>query len=209
MNYLFENIKARNQRKILKLLEADYLTLPKDVNLFTIVSNTSFLGYIKSGRLQIIKNDYNGNRTIIEDLKEKDTFGSMFTNLNSRDYELMTKEETTVVLIDYMRIYNNDYAKYDYYTAFLQNLLKIVSEKIEEKNMRIDILINKTIRNKLLEYFRVLSKKMGTRTLYLPFSFTELADYLAVDRCAMSRELKYMKEEGFIKISSRRITLLY
>lgn len=209
MNYLFENIKARNQRKILKLLEADYLTLPKDVNLFTIVSNTSFLGYIKSGRLQIIKNDYNGNRTIIEDLKEKDTFGSIFTNLNSRDYELMTKEETTVVLIDYTRIYNNDYAKYDYYTAFLQNLLKIVSEKIEEKNTRIDILINKTIRNKLLEYFRVLSKKMGTRTLYLPFSFTELADYLAVDRCAMSRELKYMKEEGFIKISSRRITLLY
>ena len=209
MNYLFENIKARNQRKILKLLEADYLTLPKDVNLFTIVSNTSFLGYIKSGRLQIIKNDYNGNRTIIQDLKEKDTFGSIFTNLNSRDYELMTKEETTVVLIDYTRIYNNDYAKYDYYTAFLQNLLKIVSEKIEEKNTRIDILINKTIRNKLLEYFRVLSKKMGTRTLYLPFSFTELADYLAVDRCAMSRELKYMKEEGFIKISSRRITLLY
>ncbi len=209
MNYLFENINARNQGKILKLLEAEYLTLPKNVNLFTIISSDSFLGLVRTGNLQIVKNDYSGNRTIVEDLNENAVFGSIITNLNSTEYEVIAKEETKIILIDYNRLYQNDYSKYEYYNEFMKNLLKILTDKIEERNQRIEILTKKTIRNKLLEYFRMLAKKMGTRTLYLPFSFTELADYLAVDRCAMSRELKYMKEEGFIKISSRRITLMY
>ena len=198
MNYLFENINARNQGKILKLLESEYLTLPKNVNLFTIISSDSFLGLVRTGKLQIVKN-----------LNENAVFGSIITNLNSTEYEVIAKEETKIILIDYNRLYQNDYSKYEYYNEFMKNLLKILTDKIEERNQRIEILTKKTIRNKLLEYFKMLAKKMGTRTLYLPFSFTELADYLAVDRCAMSRELKYMKEEGFIKISSRRITLMY
>ena len=209
MNYLFENINPRNQRKILKLLEADRLTLSKNVNLFTKMQSDSFLGIIKVGSIQIVKNDYNGNRTIIENLAKGEVFGSMLTTLNSKEFEVIAKEDTEIYLIDYNRLYTNEYNKYEYYNEFLNNLLKILIEKIEEKNERIEILTQKTIRNKLLEYFRILSKKMGTKTLYLPFTFSLLADYLAVDRCAMSRELKYLKEEGFIKISSRRITLLY
>ena len=54
-----------------------------------------------------------------------------------------------------------------------------------------------------------MSNKNGSRYIYLPFSFGALADYLAVDRCAMSREIKYLKEEGIIEVKDKRITLLY
>ena len=81
--------------------------------------------------------------------------------------------------------------------------------KTEEKNERIEILTKKTIRNRLLEYFTIMSNKHGTKFIYLPFNYTDLADYLAIDRCAMSRELKNLKEEGFIEIKGKRITLLY
>ena len=95
------------------------------------------------------------------------------------------------------------------YNRFLKNLLDIVTQRIQEKNERIEILTKNTIRNKLLEYFHIYSKKHGTKYVYLPFTFSDLADYLAVDRSAMSRELKYLKEEGFIEVKGKRITRLY
>ena len=74
---------------------------------------------------------------------------------------------------------------------------------------RIEILTKKTIRNKLLEYFKIVSTKNNSKNIYLPFTFTDLADYLAIDRSAMTRELKNLKGEGFIEIKGKRITLLY
>ena len=60
-----------------------------------------------------------------------------------------------------------------------------------------------------MEYFNIVSKKRGSRHIYIPSTFTDLADYLAIDRSAMSRELKYLKEERLIEIKDKRITLLY
>ena len=81
----------------------------------------------------------------------------------------------------------------------------ILTAKIE----RIEILTKKTIRSKLLEYFNLQSKKNGSKYIYLPFNFSGLATYLAVDRSAMTRELSYLKEEGFIAVKEKKITLLY
>jgi len=85
----------------------------------------------------------------------------------------------------------------------------LVSSPVKDYDKRIEILTKKTIRNKLLEYFNITSKKNGSRNIYIPFNYTDLADYLAIDRCAMSRELKYLKEEGLIETKGKRITLLY
>ena len=54
-----------------------------------------------------------------------------------------------------------------------------------------------------------MSRKSGSKYVYLPFNFSSLANYLAIDRSAMSRELSYMKEERLITVKGKRITLLY
>ena len=84
-----------------------------------------------------------------------------------------------------------------------------MSKKILDNNERIEILTNKSIRNKLLAYFKMMYKKNNSKVIYLPFSLTDLADYLCVDRSAMSRELKNLKDEGFIEIKNKKIKLLY
>ena len=104
---------------------------------------------------------------------------------------------------------NYNETMHSYYNQFIKNLLKILTDKISERNKRIEILTKKSIRDKLLEYFKINSQRTGSKIVYLPFTFTELADYLAVDRSAMSREMKYLKEEGFIQVSNKKITLLY
>ena len=143
-----------------------------------------------------------------EELEKDSIFGTSISALYNNELEIITKEKTTVIIIDYKNLLNEDNTNKKYYNLFIQNLFSILNDKIKEKNNRISILTNKTIRNRLLEYFNVNITK-GSRYVYLPFSFTNLADYLGVDRSAMSRELKYMKEEEFIEIKGKRITILY
>lgn len=206
---LFENISEKNKGKILKLLEVDYLTLPKGINFFSMINEKNFIGFIEYGAVQIIRNDYNGNKIIVEDDYSGDLFGTAISIVPSDEFLFMTKEETKIIVIDYDRIFNINDSKYDYYNQFVRNLLRISIDKTRERNERIEILSKKSIRNRILEYFRIVSGKSMSKTVYLPFSYTELADFLAVDRCAMTRELKNLKEEGFIKTAGRKITMLY
>lgn len=206
---LFDKITPKNQEKLLKLLEASTFTFKKETSILSTSKRENIIGIITSGSIEITQIDYHGNRTIIEELEENDIFGSMFSSISNDEYDIITKEDTKIIIIDYHRIIESASINYSFYNQFIQNLLQILSDKITERNERIEILTKKTIRNKLLEYFKIVSKKNGTKNIYLPFSFTELADYLAIDRSAMSRELKNLKEEGFIQIKSKKITLLY
>ena len=75
-------------------------------------------------------------------------------------------------------------------------------------NTRIELLTQKTIRDKLLTYFNIISNKKFSKTFTIPFSLTDLADYLCVDRSAMMRELSHLKNEGFLQKKGNTITLL-
>lgn len=206
---LFHNISEKNKEKLLYTLETHTFTFPKNTRILTTVKEDNIIGYVVSGYMQIIRTDYNGNTTIIEELEEESVFGTMLSSLNNSEYDIITKEDTKLIIIDYNRIINEETNHPSYYNQFIKNLLEIATNKINEKNERIEILTKKTIRDKLLEYFKIVSEKNGSRIIYLTLNYTELADYLAVDRCAMSRELKNLKEEGFIKTEQKKITLLY
>ena len=208
MRKLFNKISVKEQSKLLKLLETSVLIYKKDTAILSSIEE-NIIGIILEGKAQIIRTDYNGNRTIMEELEEESVFGTALSSLSSDECEIITKEDTKVLIIDYDHILESENNNYAYYNQFIKNLLEITTNIIDEKNERIEILTKKTIRDKLLEYFNIYRKKHGTRNIYLPFSFTDLSDYLAVDRSAMSRELKYLKEEGFIETKGRKITLLY
>lgn len=64
---------------------------------------------------------------------------------------------------------------------------------------RVDVLSRRSIREKLLCYFRQQAGKSGGDAFTLPFSFSVLADYIATDRSAMMRELRHLKEQGFLR----------
>lgn len=203
---LFQDIDKKKQEKILKALEANTFIYKKNSTILSTIKNQNIIGIVVYGYIQIIKTDYNGNITIIEKLEDNSIFGTMFSNISNDEYQIITKEESKIIIIDYdsiIELSNNN----TYFTKFIQNLLKIISIKIGEKNDRIEILTEKTIRNKLLKYFQITSKKNGSRNIYLPFTFTELAEYIAVDRCAMTRELKNLKEDNIIEINNKIIKI--
>lgn len=208
MRKLFNKISVKEQKKLLKMLETSILTFKKDTIILSNVKD-KIIGIILEGKAQIIRTDYNGNKTIIEELEEESVFGTALSSLSNDEYEIITKENTKVLTIDFDLIISSKDNNYSYYNQFIKNLLEITTNIIDEKNDRIEILTKKSIRDKLLEYFNIYSKRHASKIIYLPFSYTDLAYYLAVDRSAMSRELKNLKEEGFIETKGRKIILLY
>lgn len=203
---LFYNISKFQKEKILQYLEANILFFKKNNIILSSVKKDDIIGFVVEGHLQIIKTDYNGNETMLEDLYENDVFGTNISFISNNEYSIKTKEDTKIVILYFDEIINKE-LNCAYYNQFLKNLLEIVNNKIISNNERIYILTNKTIRNKLLAFFKIVSDKNNSKYIYLPFSFTELADYLAVDRASMHRELKHLKEEGIIDIKNKRIKL--
>ena len=104
---------------------------------------------------------------------------------------------------------NEKNLNHPYFNTFLRNLFDITNIKFRERNKRIRILEKKQIRDKLLEYFEIEYINTPSKSFYLPFSLKELADYIAVNRSAMFRELKHLKDDKLIEINGRKITLLY
>lgn len=206
---IFDGISNKNKAKLLKKLRVDTLHFKKNESIIRLFNDENMINFIVNGKVKIILNSINGNEIVTENLDDGDVFSSSITYIDKDETDAVTIEDTEIVSVNYNEILDFKDNTKDYYNKFIKNLFIIMTEKISIRNERIQILTKKTIRNKLLAYFEMMRKKNNSINIYLPFNFIDLAAYIAVDRSAMSRELGILKEEGFIKITGKRITLLY
>lgn len=209
MNSPFEDLTKSQINKLYDLLGVHIYKFSKSQEILPTIKNGNIIGIILEGSAQIKNIEYNGNEIIIENLETNSVFGTNISLTNNENYEIIAKEDSQVVVIDYEKLINPNNLNHNYFNIFLKNLFDIVNEKIKEKNERIRVLEKKQIRDKLLEYFEIEYKKSYLRRIYLPFSLKDLADYMGVNRSAMFRELKHLKEDNLIEVKKNRITLLY
>ncbi len=163
-----------------------------------------------SGEAELVRYDFNGNKNIVEHFSSNDVFGEIFYSVSTNNELFVEARQNSCVLFF---IYDDVKVKCknncDFHEKLLLNLPELFLNEIIDLNMRIELLSKRTIREKLLGYFNIVSTKNMSKSFKIPFSLTDLADYLSIDRSAMMRELKSLKDEGFIEKSGNRITLLY
>ena len=209
MDELFKNIEGKNREKLLTYLEAVTYKYPKNKRILNNLVSNNFICIILEGNIEITRIDVEGNKSLIDSYETNSLFCSLSYSFKNEEIEVTTKEETKVIIIDFNSIINMNENKLSIYNTFLKNLTIILSKIIVNSNERIEVLSNKSIRDKLLDYFKIQSKKNNSKVIYLPVSYTELAVYLAVNRSALSREIKNLKDDGLIETRGRRIKLLY
>ena len=205
---VFSGIKGPDKKKLLKELEANVLFFEKNLSILKSIGSSNVLGIIEEGEAQIVRTDYGGNKIIIDDLSAGSIFGVRFSLLENDEYDIVTKDYTKIIFVDYDFIFKIDQKKSIYYQKFLINLLNIMSKIVYSQNERINILTRKTTREKLLEYFENESKKSFSKIFYLPFNLTELAEYLSIDRSAMMREIKRLRDDKIIESNGNKIKML-
>lgn len=207
---LFQDLSENQKNRLLKTLEAFTVKFTKGINIISYMNRKNTIGIVVSGSLNVTLENYDGNISLIDELNKNDIFGAMISSVILEDEcAITTKEETSITFIDYDNITNTDILKSDFYIIFIQNLLKVISEQMSLKNERIQILTKKNIREKLLTYLNIIYKRQGTKSLILPMTLSNLANYLAIDRSAMMREIRNLKDEGLIESKGKRVRLLY
>ena len=146
---------------------------------------------------------------MLEELSVGGVFGRTLAYAGSvRDsMEVVCRTPCDVLFIDYPHIFKRCEKACTHHSLLVQNMLRLMADKAQALSLRVDVLSRRSIREKLLCYFRQLSEQEGKQTFTLPFSLSTLADYIATDRSAMMRELKRLKEEGVIRSDGRKITL--
>lgn len=208
MTKFFDNIDSKNKYKLLHSFKADSHNFKENEDITSYVFERNVIALLISGSVNLIRNNENGNDFVLDKINENNIIGDIIYTINKDDYHLITTEETEILIMNYSDVINYK-GKNKCYPILIKNLFDIVNSKAKLFNERINIMGRRGIRNKLLALFEIHYKKNNSRNIYLPFSFTEMADYIGVDRSAMTREMKTLKDEGFIKTTGKRITLLY
>lgn len=176
----------------------------------TYIVNRNQVCVVLDGSADLMRYDFNGNQMVVEKFNKFDVFGEIFYQINTNNELFVLAREKSKILIFNYDIFEKKCKKNcKFHQDLLIGLPNLVLTKVSDLNLRIELLSKKSIRDKLISYFRILSEKNFSKTFTLPLSLTDLADYLSVDRSAMMRELKILKDEGFInKTGKNKITLL-
>ena len=185
-------------------------TFNKEETITSYIRNRNQFCILVSGSADLVRYDLNGNRTIIEHFTNNDIFGEVFYSVTTNNELLVeAKSKCEVLIYNYYDIHTKCTKNCKFHQLLSENLPELILNKITDLNTRVELLTKRTIRDKLLSYFDLLSTKNLNKTFKIPFSLTDLADYLSVDRSAMMREIKLLKEENFINKNGKEITLLY
>lgn len=205
----FENLSNLQKARLFNLLNVHTYNFRKNQNIISLLKSDNIIGIILTGNAKLTNSDYNGNEIVLEMLETNSIFGTNISNINVSNCELIALDDTEIALINCEELYDSQHTNYVYFNIFITNLLKAINLKYKQTNEKLRVLSQKSIRDKLLEYFEIQYQKTLSRTIELPFSLKELADYLVVNRTSLFRELKYLKEDKFIKTKGNKITLLY
>ena len=205
---LFNNVSEEDFQKIYKCFNMKNIFFKKEQNILSNIHKAGTIGIVISGEAQLIRLDYNGTRTLLQEYISGDVFGGIFSNISNGEISVQAKTNAEILFLDYDHIINRCKKNCPFHNTIIQNMIQILAKKIYTQNERIEILTKRTIRDKLLEYFHTLAKKTSSKTIYLPFSYTDLADYLSIDRAAMMREIKNLKDDGIIYTNGKMIRII-
>ncbi len=207
---LFQDISYEEYCRMLDCFQAVQRSFRTDDLIYDFSSKESdAVGIIERGEASVIRIDKDGVSTVLEELSVGGVFGRTLAYAGSvRDsMEVVCRTPCDVLFIDYPHIFKRCEKACTHHSLLVQNMLRLMADKAQALSLRVDVLSRRSIREKLLCYFRQLSEQEGKQTFTLPFSLSTLADYIATDRSAMMRELKRLKEEGVIRSDGRKITL--
>ena len=176
----------------------------------TYIQKRNQLCILLEGQADLVRYDLNGNRTIVEHFSKNALFGEVFYKVTTNNELLVeARSNSTVLFFIYDQLKSPCEKNCPFHNVLSENLPELILNKITDLNTRIELLTQRTTRDKLLMYFSLISTRKLSKTFELPLSLTDLSDYLNVDRSAMMRELKLLKEDGLVEKIGNRIILLY
>lgn len=207
---LFDSIDDDNLSVMLNCLGARVESFDKKYTVMAEGNPAKYIGIVLSGSVQIIQNDYYGNRSIIDMIPPSQMFAHAFAcaELVEIPVSIVANEPSDIMLIDCSHVLHTCHNNCAFHQQLIFNLMKDLALKNLIFHQKIEITSKRSTRDKLMTYLMFCAKRAGNSSFDIPFDRQELADYLDVERSGLSAEISKLRAEGIIESNKKHFKLL-
>ena len=162
---------------------------------------------IINGQVEISKEYDDTRKNIVNILDEGEIFAeSLAFATNKISYiQAISLNKTEIIKIEVKNIFN---AVNDNKNIFIENLLRVISNKNKFLAFKNDILSQKSLRSKIILYLKYMSNLQKTKNIIIPYNRDKLAEFISADRSALSRELNRLSKSNMIKLDGNKISII-
>lgn len=207
---MFAGIGADEIESMLSCLGARLCSFKKGEYVLRQGEYINDIHVLVEGNLHIQRDDYWGNRSILRKIDIGEIFGEAYVApMSDALYnDVVALEDSIVILFDIKRILSACSSACRFHSMVVQNMFFAISEKNRQLVQKLGHMSKRTTREKLISYLSEEAKRQNKSKFIIPFNRQQLADFLSVDRSAMSNELCKMRNEGIIRFDKNVFTLL-
>lgn len=197
---LFSGMEPKDITSMMKCLNAHTKDFDENGMIFGEGQKVGSVGIVLEGSVQVVREDVHGNRIILAEWGPGDLFAEAFApaELEEIPVSVFSSGKSRILFVDFKKIITQCSEHCAFHSLLIRNMMKAVAQKNIVLSQRIELLGKRSIREKLLAYFWAQAKKNKNDRISLPFNRNELADYLCVDRSALSRVLGQLRDEGVL-----------
>lgn len=207
---LFNGISKDNIPILLKRLETYIKSYKKDEYIKLSGDPANFIGIVLSGNIQILTDDFYGKRSITSSLNKGALFAEAFAcaGLTTLPVDILSCDDTDIMFINSDKLFSSCRNGCEFHHTIIENLLNIVAKKNLMLNQKLQYISHKTTREKIMAYLNDQAKKQRSNEFTIPFDRQSLADYLGVERSAMSAEISKLVKQGIIETNRSSFKIL-
>ncbi|MBS7369055.1 MAG: Crp/Fnr family transcriptional regulator [Oscillospiraceae bacterium] len=207
---LFAGLSYEETEKMLRCLNAKQRAFKKGELVLRQGESVKSIMVLAEGKLHIQRDDHWGNRSIISIIGVSEMFGEAYAAPDSGAMlnDVLAVEDSVVLCFDMERLISVCPEACSFHSAVVRNLLFAISEKNRKLVQKLGYMSERTTREKLIAYLSDEAKRNNSSSFSIPFNRQQLADYLSVDRSALSNELSKMRNDGLLKFCKNRFELL-
>lgn len=207
---LFDGVAPENLSGMLGCLGAWAVEAKKGEILFHEGDSALYVGIVLTGAVQLVREDYYGNRSIVAHIGEKQLFGESyaFSGAHALPVSVVADADSQILLLDSRRITVCCSNACEFHSRVIFNLLRLVANKNLVLHQKIQITSQRTTREKLMTYLLGQAKLEKSNAFTIPYDRQALADYLEVDRSGLSAEISKLRKEGVLECEKSSFRLL-
>ena len=206
----FSGLTDEEILSVLHCINATSINKREGNYIFRAGDSTEVMGLVLSGSALIIQEDLWGHRNILSRCKTGDFFGEPYAAKPGSvlNISVVAEENCEILMLNVRRLLVTCPTACDHHQKLVRNLVSVLANKILIFNDKITHISKRTTREKLLSYLSSESIKHSSLSFDIPFDRQQLADFLCVERAAMSVELSKLQKEGLLKTNRNHFELL-
>ncbi len=207
---LFEGINLADIELMLGCVDARDKVFYKGETIIYPGSPVKNIGVVLSGKVEIVKENFSGKRFMLQEVNASGVFGEVFAYIDGikSPVSVISATDSEILFLNYGKMTTTCSSSCTFHQRLIRNMLKQLASQCLVLNKKIDYLMIKSLRERITLFLNGEFTKSRAREFSIPFNREELADYLGVERSALSRELGRMKDDGLIDFQKNRFVLL-